>query len=773
LKKIELLAPSGSKESLIGAINAGANAIYLAGKRFGARAYAANFEENDMVSLIRYAHLRGVFVYVAINTLIFNDEIKDLLEYTDFLVNQDVDAFIVADLGMISLLAKRYPHVEIHASTQVNTHNIHQVKFLKELGVKRIVMARETPLDIIKQIKKNVDIEIEVFVHGALCVCYSGNCLMSSMIGGRSGNRGECAQPCRLPYKLYKGPQVVSDESYLLSTKDLMTLEYVDALIDAGVDSFKIEGRMRKPEYVIQTVLSYKKAIQAYQERKVIQLENEILKLKKVFNREYTKGYILEEKPNEINNNYRPNHLGVELGTVIDYKDNKAIIKLIDTLEINDGYRIIGNRDYGNTVSRILKNDSIVKKAYPNDVIKIDVTEKIEIGSKVLKTLDSNLESSLAIYLDENYKTISLKGEVSAYIGEYLLLEVTDNHYHVSFSSEEILEKASTKSVTKEQIIEQISKLGNTPFYFDELMVKTDNQCFIPIKVMNDLRRQAMDEIKSLRELDRRKHQILEIQEKKVDNLPLEFDLVVKVTTKKQYDEAILLGIKNIYYEDIIEFDRSINRGYKVRKRILQHNSDMINEPSVIHEIGSIIQNPKQFPLIADTFFNVTNIYTANLLFQNKISRVTLSPELSKERVFEFKDLFVEKFNYIPNLELVVYGRVDLMISKYCPIAKTFKTKQNCHLCELNQYYLEDRMKFKFPLINDGNCNIRILNHKPLNLIEYLNEIKLSGIEKIRLDFTTERVEEVREVIHNYLKAMKGDSIHPNSKVVTYGRFIS
>ncbi|MBU1142766.1 MAG: U32 family peptidase [Firmicutes bacterium] len=772
MKKIELLAPSGSKESLIGAINAGANAIYLAGKRFGARAYAANFEEKDMISLIRYAHLRGVFVYVAINTLIFNDEIKDLLEYTDFLVNQDVDAFIVADLGMISLLAKRYPNVEIHASTQVNTHNIHQVKFLKELGVKRIVMARETPLDVIKQIKKNVDIEIEVFVHGALCVCYSGNCLMSSMIGGRSGNRGECAQPCRLPYKLYKGPQLVADESYLLSTKDLMTLEYVDALIDAGVDSFKIEGRMRKPEYVTQAVLSYKKAIQAYQERKVIQLENEILKLKKVFNREYTKGYILDEKPNEINNDYRPNHLGVELGTVIDYKDNKAIIKLVESLEINDGYRIIGNKDYGNTVSRILKNDSIVKKAFPNDVIKIDVTEKIEVGSKVLKTLDSNLESSLAIYLDENYKTISLKGEVSAYIGEYLIIDVTDSNYHVSFSSKDVLEKASTKSVTKEQIIDQISKLGNTPFYFSELIVRTDDQSFIPIKVLNELRRQAIDEIKALRELDRRKHEIIEINEKKIENKPFHFELIAKVTTKEQFDQVNQMGIQTIYFEDTINMKVNQEGVFKVRKRILQHGFDIINEPSVIHETGSLLQNPKQFPLISDEFFNVTNIYTANLLFKNHVNRVTLSPELSKERVFGFRELFMNKFNYVPNLELVVYGRVDLMISKYCPIAKTFKTKQNCHLCELNQYYLEDRMKSKFPLINDGNCNIRILNHKPLNLIEYINQIKLSGIEKIRLDFTTERIEEVREVIKNFNKAMMGESIHPNSKIMTYGRFI-
>ena len=773
MKTIELLAPSGSKESLIGAINAGANAIYLAGKRFGARAYAANFEEDEIKSLIRYAHLRGVFVYIAINTLIFNDEIEDLLAYTDFLVNQDVDAFIVADLGMISLLTKRYPNLEIHASTQVNTHNIHQVKFLKELGVKRIVLARETSIDVIKQIKKNVDIEIEVFVHGALCVCYSGNCLMSSMIGGRSGNRGECAQPCRLPYKLYKGPQVVSDESYLLSTKDLMTLEYVDQLIDAGVDSFKIEGRMRKPEYVIQAVLSYKKAIQAYQERKVILLSNEILKLKKVFNREYTKGYIFNEKPNDINNDYRPNHLGVELGTVIDYRDNKAIIQLTDTLEINDGYRIIGKKDYGNTVTRIIKGDAMVKKAFPNDVIKLDVTEKIEVGSKVLKTLDADLESSLSIYLDENYKTIPLKGEVYAFSGDYLKIDLSDSNYSVSLTSEKKLEKASNVAVSKDQIIDQISKLGNTPFYFEELIVDTDNISFIPIKTMNELRRQAIDEIKLLREMNRREHQIILAQEKAMESKSNPFDLVVKVTTKDQYDEAIKQGIETIYYEDILDIKNKNEHIIKVKKRIQQHGSNLITEPSVIHEVGSLMENPDHYPLITGEFFNVTNIYSANLLFQHSAKRVTLSPELSKSRLNEFVDLFKKQFNYHPNLELVVYGRVDLMISKYCPIAKTFKTKQDCHLCEINQYYLEDRMKSKFPLINDGNCNIRILNHKPLNLLEYVLEIKQSGVEKIRIDFTTERKEEVREVIQSFKKAMLGEYIKPNPKMITYGRFLN
>jgi len=263
MNRIELMAPAGSKEAFLGAINAGADAVYLGGKKFGARAFAANFESEEMPDLVRYAHLRGTSVYVTINTLIFDDEVDELIRYTDELVNADVDALIIQDLGMLDLLHRRYPAMPIHASTQTNAHNPLQVRFLKELGASRVILARETPIETIRAIKKSVDIEIEVFVHGALCVSYSGNCLFSSMVGHRSGNRGECGQPCRLPYTLLRDGEPISDQAYLMSTKDLMTLSRLDELVASGVDALKIEGRMRKPDYVIQTVLSYRQDLDA------------------------------------------------------------------------------------------------------------------------------------------------------------------------------------------------------------------------------------------------------------------------------------------------------------------------------------------------------------------------------------------------------------------------------------------------------------------------------------------------------------------------------
>lgn len=770
MRPIEILAPSGSKASMIGAINAGANAIYLAGKRFGARAYANNFEDHDLYEVIRYAHLRGVLVYVAINTLIYDDEIDALLEYTDALVKHDVDAFIVQDLGVIDLLTKRYPKTDIHASTQVNTHNIHQVRFLKKLGVKRIVLARETPIELIRQIKKQVDIEIEVFVHGALCVCFSGNCLMSSMQGGRSGNRGECAQPCRLPYTLLKQGKPVSDMSYLLSTKDLMTLEYVDQLIEAGIDSLKIEGRMRKPEYVIQAVLSYRKAIQAYQEKRSNPIHDDVIKLKKVFNREFTKGYLFDEQPNDINHDYRPNHMGIELGTVIDYADHKVTIRLDDTLEINDGYRIVGTTDYGNTVSRIIKGSELVRKANKGDLIKLDVTEMIEKGSRVLKTLDSGLESSLEPYLDEQYKTIGILGHVVARSNEPMTLMISDHHHHVTVSAQETLKPALSKPVDRSQIADQISKLGNTPFYFESLSMDTDEQSFIPIKMMNTLRREAIEKLSALR---------MSRDQKPIDTtldsfcLPMDHEprITLKVTTKKQLDEAIKSDIQVIYYEDIIKDVTPSSRLIPVKKRIQIHAEDHQAKSLLVHEIGSLETKKPDQLMFTDEFMNVTNRYTVRLLSSLGVSRVTLSPELTKERIQTLFKSYQATYHEVPGLELVIYGRVDVMISKYCPIAKTYKTKQNCHLCEMHQYHLMDRLGLQFPLINDGHCHLRILNHKALNLLEYAKELLTLGIS-VRLHFTTETPEQVHEIIASCQSAVFQTPNPVSQKIYTYGRFL-
>ena len=259
MKKIELLAPAGNMTGLVAAIEAGADAVYIGGYAYSARSYAGNFSNEEIVEAINYAHLYGVKIYVAVNTIIYEDEIETFINYIDFLHTNNVDAIIIQDLGMLDLIRKTYPNLEIHASTQMHIHNLEGVKFAKKYGLKRVVLARETSIELIKEIKKEVDIDIEVFGHGALCVSYSGQCLMSSLIGGRSGNRGSCAGTCRLPYDLVSidenKQKILNQNKYLLSMKDLNTLENIGSLIEAGVDSFKIEGRMKREEYIYLVIV--------------------------------------------------------------------------------------------------------------------------------------------------------------------------------------------------------------------------------------------------------------------------------------------------------------------------------------------------------------------------------------------------------------------------------------------------------------------------------------------------------------------------------------
>lgn len=768
LKKVELLAPAGHKDALIGAINAGADAIYLAGKRFGARAYANNFSDEELIETIDYAHVRGVRVFVAINTLVFDDEVEDLISYADFLVKHHVDALIVQDLGMIDLFVKRYPDTEIHVSTQFNTHNLYQVKMLKSLGVKRIVLARETSIQTIKAIKKEVDIELEVFIHGALCVSYSGNCLMSSMIGGRSGNRGECAQPCRLPYQLYKDNQKIQDSSYLLSTKDLMTIDYIGELIEIGIDSFKIEGRMRKKEYVIETVKAYRHAIDQHLSHQKYDSTNDIDRLKRVFNREFTKGFVLNEVPRLINNSEFQSHLGVPLGKVIGYQKNRVKILLEEPIRIGDGYRILSPEPYGDIVSRIHKKDELVKEALENEVIELDVKNAIQIGSIVVKTTDVTIENEDLAYLSENYKCVKLNGKVTAKVGQHLKLDLSDGFHQVSVSSAELIEQAEQNPTSREEIELRFSKLGNTPFEYSSLEIENDENGFIPVKMINQMRRDAIDQLVYYR--------TLQDQERKVVNVmfdPLSFDdepqtLKVKVKTMDQYQSAISCGIEEILIEDTLKVTDIRESDVMSLRRIQTDQKKTIEGVSYIHDIGSILLNSNQYDLYGDQFLNVTNIYSAYTLFKLGLKRITFAYEVSKDRIFKFMELFEKKFQTTPPVDLILYGRPDLMMTKYCPIAKTYKTNPHCHLCEKNQYALEDRLNQKYPLLHDGSCHLRILHSKPIHLFQYMDELKMSKISGFRIDLTIENAELSKKIIQFYQHKEKNNPV----KDYTSGRFI-
>ncbi|MFA5006267.1 MAG: U32 family peptidase [Candidatus Izemoplasmatales bacterium] len=768
----ELLAPAGSKAAAIAAINAGANAVYLGGKRFGARAFAENFGNDDIGDLIRYAHLRGASVYVTINTLVYDDEFDDLVAYADALVARDVDALIVQDLGVLDVFIHRYPNTPIHASTQMNVHLPEQAKKLADLGVSRIILARETSVDTIRAIRSLTDVELEVFVHGAICVSYSGNCLFSSLVGGRSGNRGECAQLCRLPYTLLKDGTPVSDEAYLMSPKDLMTLERLADLAALGIASYKIEGRMRKPEYVAQTVSSYRHALDTLAGGEPVDFQSEIAKLKRVFNREYTPGYLFNTLPNDINNPYRPNHMGVEVGTVTAFARGKATVRLSDMLEVNDGIRFLGPTDSGNVVSRILAGDKMVTRAFAGETIQLDSAEEIVVGATVMKTLDHALENELAAYADEAFKKVGLDGVVKAFVGSPLTLEVRDvEGRSVVVETPFAIAAAATRPMGRPEIEEQIAKLGNTPFFWRSLSIETDGIGFIPVKALNETRRLAIERLSERRVAPRREPKIVAAERRPAGFEPSPFSIIAKVRTEEQLQAAWAMGVTTIVHEEILSVDPTAYPGVRyipqrLRIRPAGASFDLTRE-AYASELSALDN-----PFVADMFMNVTNRRAVNFLGRHGARAVTLSAEMSQERVKALIDGYIAEYGEKPALEIVAYGFQDLMISKFCPIAKTFKTKAGCTLCERNRYSLRDRMGYEFPLVNDGNCNIRVLNSRSLNLIDFVGFIQSVGIAAARLDFTIEDGDETRGVIAAFQKAFKKQAYVVDRRKSTYGRFV-
>ena len=404
-------------ECLKAAIHNGADAIYLGGKSFGARAFAGNFTNEELKEAVNYAHLYGVKIYVAANTIIYNNEIKDFLEYIKYLYQIGVDALIMQDIGMISLVRKIFLDIEVHASTQCHNHNSEGIKLLKSLGVTRVVLDREMSLKEIENI--NIDIEKEVFIHGALCNSYSGCCLFSFMNGGRSGNRGECTQVCRLPFKLIKnGKYIDTPNKYLLSTKELNTINNFDKLLDSDIVSFKIEGRMKSPSYVGYVTRLYRKLIDNHTNKVTSEEENN---LKILFNRDFTSGYLFNDK---VMNTSTSNHQGLEIGRVLEVTPKKIKIKLTNNLYQEDGIRF-KNSNLGMIANFIYnEKDLLINTANKGDIIYLD--NKINLKEKdiLIKTSSGHLDGEI---LSTSEKKIIITIDVSQ-INDYLEITFKDNN---------------------------------------------------------------------------------------------------------------------------------------------------------------------------------------------------------------------------------------------------------------------------------------------------------------------------------------------------------
>lgn len=755
--EIEVLAPVGNMDAFKSAIENGANAIYLAGNKFGARE-KATFTNDELKGIIKEAHINQVKVYVTVNTLIYDDELKDVLEFIDFLYNNDCDAIIVQDLGLITLVRNIYPDLIIHASTQMNTMTVKQAKLLKDMGVKRVVVAREISIETIKRIIKEVGIEVEVFIHGALCVSYSGECLFSSCTVKKSGNRGECLQLCRLPYSLYEDDNKLVENKYLLSMKDLNTIHQVNQLVDAGITSLKIEGRLKSGSYVGLVTKIYRKYLDKYINDKEYFVDKEDYRnLEKVFNREFTKGYLFNEINNEIVNTYRPNNMGVKIGKVIDVRNNKAFIKLDDYLYQGDGIRIVGKEDIGFYVNMMEVNRLLVNKANKGEVVSISLKNPVRVNDIVYKTNDIKLNEEIINNSSKRKFPINIK--VEAFIDNNLKIKVIDDlNNEVEYVSDYVIIKANNSPTSKEKIIQQLSKLNDTNYYIDKIEIKYDDMVLIPVSIINESRRVFVEKLNLLRsKLNKREgKKELNLERIKVESDP--FSLNVKVSDDYQYDLVKeYVRDNNIYYNkenNIYPYPRISENNIKVKNK-----SILLNE---LHDID----NSKE--MIANYYLNCTNIFTLYTLYKLGFKRVTLSIEMSKTRIYNLIKNYKSYFKEQPNIEVIVYSKTDLLVTKYCVINRCLnKINKGCKECDNHKYYLEDRKGYKIPIVKDYYCNTRLLNPRVLMLLEYIEEMKQNNINCVRIEFTNETIVECKEILDTY----NGEEIQLDSRKFTYGYF--
>ena len=713
MRNHELLVPAGNMDCLREAVYNGCDAVYLACKSFGARKFANNFDNDEILEAIKFCHLYGVKVYVTMNTLVKNNEVEDFISQARFLHKNGVDALIVQDFGMICLLREKFPNLEIHASTQANISSKDVCKLYYDLGVKRVVFSRELSIEEIDSI--DVPIEKEAFIHGALCISYSGCCLMSSMLGGRSGNRGECAGCCRLPYTLEKDGKVISKDKYLLSTKELNTSSKIDRLLDSSIYSFKIEGRMKSPLYVGFITNFYRHLI----DKKEFDLEKETDRLKTIFNREFTVGRMFNEKDNNFMNIESPNHKGLNIGEVIDITKDKIKIKLYDNCVLNqqDAIRFVGE-DKGFIVNYLYdEKDKLINSS--NDICFVDNKVGLKEKSIVSKTQDFKLEEE---YLkQENKRKVNISIKVNAFIGKELFIEFNDGKNKVSMSGE-IVQKAINSAMTKEDIERQLSKLGNTPFICNDFDINVDDNVFIQIRELNEIRRNLVDRLIEIRENIETEIVELDVSFEKVKNDKNVCKSFV-VRNKSQLDKCISINNSRVYVvnKDLYEEYKDNNNVYYYIPREEFDIKNSLVERSLVSDYSVYDRD-----VIGNYTLNVFNIYTAYYLRKIGINRVCLSVELSEEELLEFIKLYEEKIGS-SDFEILVYGRVENMIIK----GNILNIESG-----YNNYNLIDFKDRKFPVYYDG-VNTHILNYENKNI----DISKFTGLCSLRYDFYEEDID--------------------------------
>ena len=736
---LELLAPAGDFECFQQAIYNGADAVYLAVDKFGARAYAKNFSLEELQKALILAHQLNKKIYVTVNTMIKENELEDCKKYIKTLYEMGVDGLILSDYAIINYCLKHCPNMEVHISTQAGLKDLYDVSFFKELKVDRCVIARETSIDEIKKIKESIDMPIEVFMHGALCVSYSGGCLFSSMLTLRSGNRGRCAQNCRREYSLYKDDNLLG-KGFYLSMRDLNTSNNLNEFKRINVDSLKIEGRMKDASYVKMVVSEYRK--------KLDDNNYNPKSLDNIFHRNYTKGFIFNEDKGSIVDISKRTNEGSYIGTISNKVGTLTKIDLINSLKVKDRIRIENELDYYFTIDKMY---DLNKKEITSSTKSclLNIYKDFNEGSKIYKMVDSSIDLTIT---DKMKKPIRIKCYGSVDKPLKLVCRI-DNKEFIGLSSSNF-SYAQNRPIDSNTLYNQLKKLNETSFYLDGIDNYLTDDLFMTISAINEARRNLINSINEFYQNKRNDFiENEEINEIKSDNNS--FEIACFCETTEQYETCKKLGIKDIYYDS--NYINYVNPNY----------SD-VNGLILAGGFGGIYNyKNKNNRIVSDYSFNVANSETIYNLLDTGADIVTLSLELSNKEMSNIYNSFIKKYNTKPNIEIITYGHQKLMTLKYCML----KRYNECGKCDKHFYYLKDD-KNKF-ITTRNNCITSIYNEKALNLIDELKEIT-KYTNRIRLQFSIEDSSEVERIINNYkekLNNLNTDKKYFDSEKETRGYF--
>lgn len=782
--RVEILAPAGSMECLKAAITAGADAVYTGGALFGARAYAHNLTEEELLEAIDYVHLHGRRLYLTVNTLIKDREMeKQMYDYLLPYYRQGLDAVIVQDIGLFRFIRKHFPDLPIHASTQMTLTGVDGAKFLEKEGAQRIVTSRELSMAEVKKIADETELEIESFVHGALCYCYSGQCLFSSFIGGRSGNRGQCAQPCRL---LYRTPEAKRPQ-YLLSLKDICTLELIPEMIESGIYSFKIEGRMKKPEYAAAVAFQYRKYADlylkyyeecpaeedpaAYAMKKYRVREEDRQMLLDLYNRGgFHTGYYHTQNGREMISLNRPNHAGVPAVKVLAKKGRNVTAKALTDLYPQDIIELPMRKGREKADNYTCKD--AVRKGM-NVQIPVFADTPFKRDEIWMRTRNSTLIDTLREEFVNGKIKERICGTFRLYPQEKATLTVKCRDAEIMVAGEKAQE-ALSQPMSRERIEKQLRKTGNTEFEFSFLKAEIGEKVFLPMQSLNELRREALETLeKVICEKYRRSGEVKDPEEDKTE-LSMEEEVLsgwtASVRTAEQMEvileeEAIgriyvdctmfpRIWEKDSYVEWITKVHAAGKEIYLVMPYIFRERTRKQYEAAYNRIFGAgwdgiLIANYESFAFLKEHGYTGRIMTDYNLYEFNQESR-----KFWKEKgVFEFTAPVELTERELQDLrvkdgEVIVYGYLPMMISAGC----IQKTTRGC-LKKSGQTTITDRYRNPFVVKNECDYCYNILyNYVPLYLGDRMEEVYQIGPGRIRLMFTTERQQEVRQILSAYFE---------------------